>query len=184
LVVDCDSPRPTLDDNAKIDCVPSQSDTFDQKECPKELYNDTFRDSQSYLKSTHERDMQRDINTKGAHCVICVITFGETDSASQLLNNDALQASPKSANIDHEITNTCQDKDIDQKIMHTKQLNMGIATGNISMGVNDIRLEDRIKETIAISSVSSREKCLLEKIHATRCQTVGTLMVEEKIRRS
>ncbi|GES73331.1 hypothetical protein GLOIN_2v1806234 [Rhizophagus clarus] len=84
LVVYCvDNPGPTLDDNVKIDCVSlisSQSDIFDQKECPKELYNET-----------HNCNIQSDAETKGGH----VIGFSETGSPPQLPNNDSLLVSQK-----------------------------------------------------------------------------------------
>ncbi|GES95853.1 hypothetical protein GLOIN_2v1486654 [Rhizophagus clarus] len=59
LVIDCvDNLGLALDNNANIDpvpSIPSQSDTSDQKEFPKELYNET-----------HNCDIQSDVETKNS----------------------------------------------------------------------------------------------------------------------
>ncbi|CAB4405375.1 unnamed protein product [Rhizophagus irregularis] len=189
LIVDyIDNSGPTINNNVKVDCVPSissRNNILDQEDCPNELYTDSLRDPQSCLESTHECEIQNDINAKSVHGVVCAITIGETDHASQLPNNDPPQVSPENANIGHEATNTYQDTNIDQDI-HIEQSNIEIATGDNSMVVSDTKPEkyDKEKETtITASSIFSRENCLqLEEIHHTVCQTVNTILADEKIR--
>ncbi|RGB26439.1 hypothetical protein C1646_770426 [Rhizophagus diaphanus] len=146
LIVDyIDNSGPTINNNVKVDCVlsiSSRNSILDQEDCPNKLYTDSLRDPQSCLESTHECEIQNDINAKSVHGVVCAITIGETDHASQLPNNDPPQVSPENANIGHEATNTYQDTNINQDI-HIEQSNIKIATGDNSMVVSDTKPEKR-----------------------------------------